>query len=93
MVAQRDAPVVGQGDHIGEVSDGSDDRCFKPQLRRLVATLRPLDGGNPLATPAKLNRRGPRLLATIRGGHEQRCSRALWRQADDQGWPRTSATE
>ena len=42
MVARRDAPVVGQGDHTSQVLDGDNDRCFKPRLGWLVATLRPL---------------------------------------------------
>ena len=42
VVAQRDAPMVRQGDHLSEVPDGCDDRCIEPQLGRLVAALRPL---------------------------------------------------
>ena len=60
MVARRDAPMVGQGDHFGQVLDGCDDRCIKPRLEWLVATLRPLRQASP---------RGTRLRATVKGGH------------------------
>ena len=47
MVAQPDAPVVGQGDHLSQVPDGCDDRCIKPQLGQLLATLQPLRQASP----------------------------------------------
>ena len=31
MVTQRDAPVVGRGDHLGQVPNGCNDRCIKPR--------------------------------------------------------------
>ena len=80
MVARRDVPVIGQGDHLSQVPNGRDDRCIKPQLGQLVATLQLLRQASP---------RGMRLLATIGGGHEPRCPRALRCQCDSQGQPRT----
>ena len=65
MKARRDAPMVGPGDHLSHVPDGCDNQCIKLLLGRLVATLRPLWQASP---------HGTRLLATIKGGHEQRCS-------------------
>ena len=80
VVARRDAPMVGQGDHLSQVPDGCDNRCIKPRLGWLVVTLWPLRQASP---------RGKRLLATVGGGHEQQCSGALRRQLDGQGRPRT----
>ena len=80
MVARRDAPMVGQGVHLCQVSDGCDNRCMKPRLGRLVATLWPLRQASP---------RGKRLMATIRGGHVEQCLGALRCQVDGQGRPRT----
>ena len=42
MLARQDAPMVRQGDRTGQVLDGDKDRCFKPRLGWVVATLRPL---------------------------------------------------
>ena len=85
MVPRRDAPVVRQGDHICQVLDSRHDRCIELQLGQmetiqLVETIWPL---------RQTQGRGSRLLATIRGGHGQRCSGALQCQADSQGPPQT----
>ena len=80
MVAQRDAPMVRQGNNTGQVPDGCHDRCIELRLGRMVETIRPLQ---------QTQGRGLRLLAIIGGGHEQQCLGAFWCQADGQGPPRT----
>ena len=58
-MARRDAPVVGQGSHLGQVPDGHDNRCIELRVGRMVETLWPGWQGQG---------RGTRLLATTKEG-------------------------
>ena len=67
VVARRDASVVRQGDHLGTMPDGRDNRCLRPRLGGMVETFRPL---------RQAQGRSSGVLATFGGGHEQQCSGA-----------------
>ena len=56
--------MVGQGDHLSQVSDGHDDQCIEFRLGHMVETLQPNQ---------QAQGRGPRLPATIGGRYERRC--------------------
>ena len=77
-MAQSNASMVGQGDHLSTMLDGCHDQCFKFWLGRLVETIQPL-------WPAQ--ERGTRLLATDQRGSEQRCSRTLRCKTNIEGTP------